>query len=218
MIGLWVGFALTIDTTLSTWTARIAAAALLGLVSGPLAYGAGVRVHALTLVDGTLPAVVVVGGAWAVALPVLAQLSRVCARLPTKLATVRRRAITIPRTMLLFALLVAVLVAVLGIINTLTVSITDRRRELGVLQAVGALRNQVRRTIWLEAMAIGVVGLLIGLLFGVVALYYTNELTMKEIGGMLGINESRVSQIHKAALEKMNTALEAAGINSAHAF
>jgi len=36
---------------------------------------------------------------------------------------------------------VAVLVAVLGIINTLTVSITDRRRELGVLQAVGGLRE-----------------------------------------------------------------------------
>jgi putative ABC transport system permease protein len=35
------------------------------------------------------------------------------------------------------------------------VSITDRRRELGVLQAVGAVRAQIRRTIWLEAVAIG---------------------------------------------------------------
>jgi DNA-directed RNA polymerase specialized sigma24 family protein len=31
----------------------------------------------------------------------------------------------------------------------------------------------------------------------VVLLYYTKELTMKEIGGIMGINESRVSQIHK---------------------
>jgi RNA polymerase sigma factor for flagellar operon FliA len=52
----------------------------------------------------------------------------------------------------------------------------------------------------------------------VVVLYYTNELTMKEIGGMLGINESRVSQIHKAALEKMAGALQQAGIHSAQAF
>ena len=36
---------------------------------------------------------------------------------------------------------VAVLVAILGIVNTLTVSITDRRRELGVLQAVGGLHG-----------------------------------------------------------------------------
>ena len=39
----------------------------------------------------------------------------------------------------------------------------------------------------------------------VVVLYYTNEMTMKEIGGVLGINESRVSQIHKSALEKMQS-------------
>ncbi len=52
----------------------------------------------------------------------------------------------------------------------------------------------------------------------VVMLYYSNELTMKEIGSMLGINESRVSQIHKAALEKMANALGQAGISSAAAF
>jgi putative ABC transport system permease protein len=81
-------------------------------------------------------------------------------------------------------LAVAVLVAILGIINTLTVSITDRRRELGVLQAVGALRNQVRRTIWLEAIAIGVIGLAIGLLFGSVALYYSLEMSARDIAGL----------------------------------
>ena len=52
----------------------------------------------------------------------------------------------------------------------------------------------------------------------VVVLYYTNEMTMKEIGGVLGINESRVSQIHKSALEKMSVALQTAGISSANAF
>jgi RNA polymerase sigma factor FliA len=52
----------------------------------------------------------------------------------------------------------------------------------------------------------------------VVVLYYTNEMTMKEIGGILGINESRVSQIHKSALEKMHVVLQSSGINSCHAF
>ena len=52
----------------------------------------------------------------------------------------------------------------------------------------------------------------------VVAMYYTNEMSMKEIGGVLGVNESRVSQIHKAALEKMNAALQQAGVHSPAAF
>lgn len=51
----------------------------------------------------------------------------------------------------------------------------------------------------------------------VVKLYYAGDLTMKEIGVEMGINESRVSQIHKAALEKMAGALVAAGISSASA-
>src|SRR4029077_17071783 len=53
---------------------------------------------------------------------------------------------------------VAVLVAILGIVNTLTVSITDRRRELGVLRAVGGLRGQIRGTIWIEALSIATIG------------------------------------------------------------
>jgi len=51
----------------------------------------------------------------------------------------------------------------------------------------------------------------------VVFLYYTNEMTMKEIGDLLGVNESRISQIHKLALKKMAVALESAGIQSAAA-
>lgn len=52
----------------------------------------------------------------------------------------------------------------------------------------------------------------------VVKLYYERDLTMKEIGGLLGVNESRVSQIHKAALERMQNALNGSGIKSPSMF
>jgi RNA polymerase sigma factor for flagellar operon FliA len=52
----------------------------------------------------------------------------------------------------------------------------------------------------------------------VMQLYYEADFTMKQIGEVLGVNESRVSQIHKAALEKMHNALHGAGISSASAF
>jgi putative ABC transport system permease protein len=79
---------------------------------------------------------------------------------------------------------IAVLVAILGIVNTLTVSIIDRRRELGVLQAVGGLRNQIRHTIWMEALTIGVVGLVMGFAVGSVTLRYVLELSRRDITGM----------------------------------
>ena len=79
---------------------------------------------------------------------------------------------------------VAVLVAVLGIVNALTVSITDRRRELGVLQAVGGLRQQIRHTVWMEAAAIGFIGLALGLLLGAVELYYAIEISRRDLVGI----------------------------------
>jgi putative ABC transport system permease protein len=79
---------------------------------------------------------------------------------------------------------IAVLVAVLGILNTLTVSITDRRRELGVLQAVGARRAQIRHTVWMEAVTIGIVGLALGTALGAVNLKYVLEMSYRDISGM----------------------------------
>jgi RNA polymerase sigma factor for flagellar operon FliA len=52
----------------------------------------------------------------------------------------------------------------------------------------------------------------------VVGLYYTNDMTMKEIGDILGVNESRISQIHKTALRKMAVVLQSEGICSPAAF
>jgi putative ABC transport system permease protein len=79
---------------------------------------------------------------------------------------------------------VAVLIAVLGVVNALTVSITDRRRELGVLQAVGALRQQIRHTVWMEALSIGTIGLALGWALGAVTLYYAVGIARRDLIGI----------------------------------
>jgi len=76
---------------------------------------------------------------------------------------------------------VAVLVAVLGIVNALTVSIIDRRRELAILRAVGGLRNQIRRTLWLEAMVMALIGVVLGLSLGGISLFYQLETLRRSI-------------------------------------
>ena len=72
----------------------------------------------------------------------------------------------------------------LGIVNTLTVSIADRRRELGVLRAVGGLRAQIRRTVWMEAVAIGIIGLVLGIVVGTILLYYELQAIVHDFTGM----------------------------------
>ena len=60
-------------------------------------------------------------------------------------------------------LLLAVVIAVIGIINTLALSVFERTRELGLLRAVGMGRRQVRRMIRWESIIIAVLGAVLGL-------------------------------------------------------
>ena len=64
-------------------------------------------------------------------------------------------------------LAMAIIIALLGIANTLALSIMERRREIGLLRAVGMTRRQVRRMIRWEAVLIAVFGAVIGMLVGV---------------------------------------------------
>lgn len=60
----------------------------------------------------------------------------------------------------------AVVIAILGIVNTLTLNVIERRREIGMLRAVGTQRGQVRQMIILESVAIAVFGALAGIAIG----------------------------------------------------
>jgi putative ABC transport system permease protein len=81
-------------------------------------------------------------------------------------------------------IVMAVLVSILGIVNTLAVSITERKRELGILRAIGAMPGQVRRTIWLEAFTLGTIGLVLGASVGALNLLYQLEMVKRDITGM----------------------------------
>lgn len=64
-------------------------------------------------------------------------------------------------------LALAILIALIGITNTLSLSILERTRELGLLRAVGMSRRQLKRTVRYEAAIIAVFGALMGLVLGV---------------------------------------------------
>lgn len=64
-------------------------------------------------------------------------------------------------------LALALIVAVLGITNTLALSIIERTHEIGLLRAVGMTRRQVRRTIRWESVIIAVFGAVLGILVGI---------------------------------------------------
>jgi len=69
----------------------------------------------------------------------------------------------------IFVLLgLSLIIALIGIANTLALSVFERTREIGLLRAVGMTRRQLRRAIRWEAVIIAVFGALLGLVLGVV--------------------------------------------------
>jgi putative ABC transport system permease protein len=67
-----------------------------------------------------------------------------------------------------YALLgLAVIIAVLGIVNTLALSVVERTREIGLVRALGMTRAQLRRSVSVESVAISVYGAVLGTVLGV---------------------------------------------------
>ena len=64
-------------------------------------------------------------------------------------------------------LLLAVVIALLGIVNTLALSVFERTRELGLLRAVGMTRGQVRAMVRWESVVISLIGALVGAALGI---------------------------------------------------
>ena len=64
-------------------------------------------------------------------------------------------------------LLLAVVIALLGIVNTLALSVFERTRELGLLRAVGMTRGQVRAMVRWESVVISLIGALSGAALGI---------------------------------------------------
>jgi len=86
-------------------------------------------------------------------------------------------------TLMYLQMLVAVIVAMLGLMNTMIISVDERRREIGVLRAIGGLRGQVVRIVLIEAAAIALLGLAAGAVSGAINAYFLVYTAAKVVAG-----------------------------------
>jgi putative ABC transport system permease protein len=105
------------------------------------------------------------------AAPAVAAAARELALEPTTLAAVRDQAEgAVGRLFGLFDAIavIAIVVAALGIVNTLAMNVMERVREIGILRATGLLRSQAWRMVLVEAGILGLVGAVLGVVAGLV--------------------------------------------------
>ena len=73
---------------------------------------------------------------------------------------------------------ISILVGALGIVNTMTTSVLERRAEIGIMKAIGATNGQVFMQFFFESGMLGFIGGLVGVVFG----------TLIGVAGIAGIN------------------------------
>ena len=88
----------------------------------------------------------------------------------------------------LYALLgLSIIIAALGIVNTLSLSVADRTREIGLLRAIGLSKNGVRGSILIESIIISLLGAVIGILVGVPLAIGLTEYVAEDSGAIIDI-------------------------------
>jgi putative ABC transport system permease protein len=106
---------------------------------------------------------------------------------------------------------IAMFLGALGVLNTMTMAVFERTREIGVLRALGWRRTRVLNLILGEALALGLLGSVLGLIFGVASVrliqlapnasvYITPELppSALAVGLLLGVGLSILGGLYPA--------------------
>lgn len=117
-------------------------------------------------------------------------------------------------------LALAIVIAIIGIVNTLGLSVLERTREIGLLRSIGMTRRQLRRTITLESVAIAllgaVLGMVLGLIYGVLlqrvlkedltalAIPFSQLLTFGVIAVIVGVLAAVVPAVRASRLNVLN--------------
>ena len=80
---------------------------------------------------------------------------------------------------------ISILVGTLGIVNTMTTSVLERKKEIGIMKAIGAKNSQVFMQFFFESGMLGLIGGLVGVILG----------TLISVAGVMGINSFLGSEL-----------------------
>ena len=89
---------------------------------------------------------------------------------------------------------ISLLVAAIGITNTMTMSVSERTKEIGIMKAIGCYVKDIRLLFLMEAGSIGLIGGVLGLLFSFLVSIGINLFTLGAFGGGGGITKELLLQ------------------------
>lgn len=83
------------------------------------------------------------------------------------------------KSILSIAGIIVLVVAALGLVNTMTMTLQEKRKMIGVMRSVGASRGNIRLIFIFQSMILGISGGILGALLSTVGIYFVNEFVIK---------------------------------------
>jgi putative ABC transport system permease protein len=87
---------------------------------------------------------------------------------------------------------ISILIGVIGIVNTMTTSVLERKKEIGIMKAIGARNSQIFLQFFIESSLLGlvggIVGVAVGSLIGVMGSYAINDFLGASIKPIINLN------------------------------
>jgi putative ABC transport system permease protein len=115
----------------------------------------------------------------------------------TQVKTTIMTLVATARVMVFSIALIAILIAMMGVVNTVLMSVMERRQEIGILKSMGAMAGDVFKLVWLETILLCLAGGLIGTGLALVTAQLTDVLVRRLLpyspsGGLVAINAGLV--------------------------
>jgi len=115
----------------------------------------------------------------------------------TQVKTTIMTLVSTARVMVLSIALIAILIAVVGVVNTVLMSVMERRQEIGILKSMGALAGDIFKLVWLETTFLCLAGGLVGTGLALATARLTDVLVRRLLpyspsGGLVAINAGLV--------------------------
>jgi putative ABC transport system permease protein len=111
----------------------------------------------------------------------------------TQVKTTIMTLVSTARVMVFSIAIIAILIAMMGVVNTVLMSVMERRQEIGILKSMGAMALDIFKLVWLETIVLCVGGGLIGRALALVTARLTdilvrNLLPYSPSGGLVAID------------------------------
>lgn len=100
---------------------------------------------------------------------------------------------TVVKSILSIAGIIVLVVAALGLVNTMTMTLQEKKKMIGVMRSVGGSRSNIRSVFIFQSFILGILGAFVGIILSIITIVFINEVIAKDSGFSIALTLNNIS-------------------------